>query len=84
MVKLNNEKRLDKSKFLTFIFSLVPGAGHMYLGYLKTGIIIMATFILLSYIVGLTGISLFSIFLPVIWAYSFFEQSVRQPPSSDP
>ncbi len=70
---MNNEKRLDKSKFLTFIFSLVPGAGHMYLGYLKTGIIIMATFILLSYIVGLTGISLFSIFLPVIWAYSFFD-----------
>lgn len=62
-----------KSKFLTMIFSLIPGAGYMYHGYLKIGAIYMTVFMMISYLVGLTGIGIFTILLPPLWAYSFFD-----------
>ena len=36
--------RRKKSKFLTFIFSLLPGAGEMYMGFMKMGVSLMAEF----------------------------------------
>lgn len=61
-----------KSGFLTFIFSLIPGAGEMYMGFFKQGISIMCIFFGLiamsSYL--LMGPMMF--LLPVIWFYSFF------------
>ncbi len=36
-----------KNGFLTFIFSLLPGAGEMYMGFFKQGMSIMAIFFLL-------------------------------------
>jgi TM2 domain-containing membrane protein YozV len=33
-----------KSKFLAFCFGLIPGAGHMYLGLLTKGLLLMAVF----------------------------------------
>lgn len=60
-----------KNKLFTFFFSLIPGAGEMYLGFYKAGVSIMVMF-------G-GGIALFgSLFpplvylLPVFWFYSFF------------
>lgn len=61
-----------KSGFLTFIFSLVPGAGEMYMGFFKQGVSIMCIFFgmiaMSSYL--MMGPVLF--LLPVIWCYSFF------------
>lgn len=62
-----------RSKFLTFIFSLMPGAGHMYQGFLKTGTIYMAAFFFISFLAGFTRIGLLTILLPIIWFYSFFD-----------
>lgn len=40
-----NEKRhARKSKFLTFLLSFIPGAGHMYLGLINKGMSIMALY----------------------------------------
>ena len=60
-----------KGKFLTFCCSLIPGAGEMYLGFLKQGVSIMTIFFLLF---GL-GSVLFPpliVFCAVVWFYSFF------------
>lgn len=62
---------MKKSKFLTFICALVPGAGQMYLGLLHRGVSIMGVFFLA---VALTSLmSLLGLALPVIWAFAFFD-----------
>ena len=62
---------MKPNKFLTFLFALIPGAGHMYLGYLKRGISIM---LLLFFIILCS--SIFFIFfwiIPIIWFAAFFD-----------
>jgi len=65
-------KQQKKGKFFTFIFSLIPGAAEMYMGFMKQGVSLMAVFALS--IVGLAyGLEAF--FIPamvLIWFYSFF------------
>lgn len=60
-----------KNRLFTFIISLIPGAGEMYLGFYKAGASIMVLF--------WGGIAFFGSFfppliylLPVLWFYSFF------------
>lgn len=66
--------RRKKNGFLTFIFSLIPGAGEMYMGFMKQGVSLMTAFFGIIFLYS----SLFYTFeilvaiLPVIWAYSFF------------
>lgn len=60
-----------KGKFLTFCCSLFPGAGEMYLGFLKQGISIMCLFFLL-FSVGSILFPPSVTFCAVIWFYSFF------------
>lgn len=62
-----------KSKFLTFCFSLMPGAGHMYLGFMKQGCSIMLLFFGICASGFLFRTSLLLLFTPVIWFYSFFD-----------
>ncbi len=60
-----------KNRLFTFFFSLIPGAGEMYLGFYKSGASIMLLFGLGLALFG----SLFPPFLyllPVLWFYSFF------------
>ena len=65
-------KRQKKNKFFTFIFSLIPGAAQMYMGFMKQGLSLMA--LMAVSIVGVTyGLEFF--FVPVmalVWFYSFF------------
>ena len=61
-----------KKGFLTFIFSLMPGAGEMYMGFMKRGVSVMCAF--LGWI-GICGVLQFGAgfyLAPVIWFYSFF------------
>ena len=60
-----------KNKFLTFCCSLIPGAGEMYLGFLKQGISIMTLFFLL-FAMGSILFTPVTVFCAVIWFYSFF------------
>ena len=61
-----------KSGFLTFCFSLIPGAGEMYMGFMKLGISIMAVFWLLIFLAAFFGMGPLLFILPILWCYSFF------------
>ncbi len=64
---------MNKSKFLTVIFSFLPGVGHFYLGWMERGLQFLITFFLCIYLLDLTGLSLFGLLLPIIWFYSLFD-----------
>lgn len=61
-----------KSRFWSFIWSLVPGAGEMYLGFMKMGVSLMLGFMLLIAIAVLTNIGALAVFPLAMWFYSFF------------
>ena len=62
----------QKHGFWVFIFSLIPGAGEMYMGFKKQGISIMLLFWGAIALASITGLGWLAMFLPVIWFYSFF------------
>ncbi len=62
-----------KSKFLTFIFTLVPGAGHLYLGLQRQGLQLLTLFTLCIFLSGWLNTGLLAVFIPIIWFYSFFD-----------
>lgn len=60
-----------KNKFLTFICSLLPGAGEMYMGFMKMGISLMVCFFLALMLADI--MSEFMVFIAaIVWFYSFF------------
>lgn len=61
-----------KNGFLTFCFSLVPGAGEMYMGFMKQGLSIMAVFWGVIFIAAYLYIGQAVFILPILWCYSFF------------
>ena len=61
-----------KSRFWLFIWSLVPGAGHMYLGFMKMGISLMLGFMILIAVADLTNLGVLAIFPVAMYIYSFF------------
>ena len=61
-----------KRGFWTFIFSLIPGAGEMYLGFMKRGVSTMLVFLGWLTFCGMSGFNVGVILAPVIWFYSFF------------
>lgn len=62
----------QKNKFWLFVFSLWPGAGHMYMGLMKMGLSFMSGFMLALIAVSFTGLGLFVVSAVVIYIYSFF------------
>ena len=66
-------ERQKKNKLFTFIFSLLPGAAEMYMGFMKTGFSMMIIFMCSFIIPSILRINeLFMFFSGVIWFYSFF------------
>ena len=61
-----------KSRFWLVIWSLMPGAGEMYLGFMKMGLSLMLGFMGLIAITAITNIGALSIFPVTMWFYSFF------------
>lgn len=68
-----------KNKFLTLIFACLPGAGHMYLGFMKLGLSFMILFfgvfglaILADSIIYFLSVPILMI-APIIWFYAFFD-----------
>ena len=65
-------KQQKKNKFLTFIFSFIPGAAEMYMGFMKQGLSLMAL-CAVSIVGNVYGMEFF--FIPaliLVWFYSFF------------
>lgn len=65
--------RRKKNGFFTFIWSFMPGAAEMYMGFMKCGISLMVLFLggfMLSSLIRIGDVMLF---LPIlVWFYSFF------------
>ncbi|WP_125153558.1 hypothetical protein [Clostridium rectalis] len=64
---------MQNKKFWAYLFSLMPGAGHMYLGLQKKGLQIMLSFVFLITICDWVHIPLIGMLIPVIWFYSIFD-----------
>jgi len=65
--------RKQKNKFWNFIFSCLPGAGHMYLGFMKLGVSLMLLFFGIIGFAGWMNFDMLLFLLPVLWFYSFFD-----------
>ncbi|MDD3889483.1 MAG: hypothetical protein PHR65_06140 [Syntrophomonadaceae bacterium] len=74
---------LNNRKVLTVVFSIVPGAGHMYLGLLNEGIQLMALFFFTAFLMGWLNLSILVFILPVIWFYSMFDAYHRVETGND-
>lgn len=64
---------MKKSRFLSFVFGMMPGAGQMYLGYLKRGVSLMGLFGLITAVSSMFYLGVLTFLLPVIWFYAFFD-----------
>lgn len=64
---------MEKNKLLKFLFSLVPGAGYMYLNMMAKGVIFMTGFAALSLVSMGFWFNGLVVFLPVLWCYTFFD-----------
>ncbi|WNF38619.1 hypothetical protein RJD24_09450 [Bacillaceae bacterium IKA-2] len=62
-----------KSKTIATLLSIFPGAGHLYLGYQRRGVQLMAAFLLSLYILDVLRLGIFLFLIPIIWFYSFFD-----------
>lgn len=69
--------KMQKNKFWNFVLSCIPGAGHMYQGFMKMGVSIMAVFFGLIAVTAWLNIEFLIFILPVIWFYSFFDSMNR-------
>lgn len=63
----------QKNKIFTFCWSLIPGAAHMYMGFMKMGISLMGIFFATIFLGALFHLDLILVFLPIVWFYSFFD-----------
>lgn len=66
---MNNQK----SKVWGFLFSLLPGAGHMYLGLMRQGVSFMTLFFGIIALAGFLNIPFVAFIIPIVWFYSFFD-----------
>ncbi len=64
---------MKKNSFLTFCFAFIPGAGQMYLGFIKRGVSFMAAFFLMIAISGNFRINAVMWLLPIIFFVAFFD-----------
>lgn len=64
--------RRQRKGFLTWIASLIPGAGELYMGFEKQGVSLMLLFWGSVALISMLGMGWPVFLLPVIWFYSFF------------
>jgi hypothetical protein len=69
----NRREDGKKSKSLATMLSIFPGAGHLYLGYQRRGVQLMAAFLFSIYIMDVMRLGIFLFLVPIIWFYSFFD-----------
>jgi len=71
---------MKKNRLLTFLLALIPGCGHMYLGYMKKGLQFMLMFVAAAYLAYLMDTIffdwitiLFLVLLTPVWFYQMFD-----------
>lgn len=65
--------RKQKNKFWNFVFSCMPGAGHMYLGFMRQGVSLMLLFFGIIGLAAWLNFDILLYLLPILWFYSFFD-----------
>lgn len=65
-------KTKKKSRFLTFCFSLMPGAAEMYMGFMKMGLSLMLLFVMIIMLATWLVQGVMAALAVVVWFYSFF------------
>lgn len=66
-------KQKRRSRFFTFIFSFLPGAAEMYMGFMKNGLSLMLLFFLsFAPMVFFRGLDFLMVFGVILWFYGFF------------
>ncbi|MDE7246314.1 MAG: hypothetical protein K2N43_00330 [Lachnospiraceae bacterium] len=61
-----------KNRFWLFVCSLFPGAGHMYIGFMKMGLSLMLGFMLSIAVIAVTQIDVLAVISITIYVYAFF------------
>lgn len=69
----SEETKSSNKKTIALALSMIPGAGHMYLGYQQKGLVLMGGFFFTIFFMGWLNLSLLVFILPLIWFYSFFD-----------
>jgi len=64
---------LNNRKIIAITLSMIPGAGHMYLGLIKQGAQLMTAFFLVTFVTDWLHLNLLMFLLPVLWFYSLFD-----------
>ncbi len=64
---------MRKNKFFTFVFSLIPGVGHLYLGLFNQGVELMLLFASAIAIETMLQIEVIIFVIPIIWFYAMFD-----------
>jgi hypothetical protein len=73
-----------KGSFLTFCFSLLPGAGQMYMGFMKRGLVLMSAFFLLIFLSAFLNTGALMLIMPILWFYAFFDtHNLRSMPDDE-
>lgn len=73
-----------KNSFLAFLFSLLPGAGEMYMGFMKRGSSTMGLFFLCFSFSAWLNIGPLLYLAPILWFYSFFTvHNIRSLPEDE-
>lgn len=70
---VDQEQSGSNRKLITVALSVVPGAGHMYLGLQKQGLQLMSIFFFTAFLMGWLHLSLLLFILPVLWFYGIFD-----------
>lgn len=63
----------QKNKFLTFLLALIPGAAHMYIGFMRKGLSLMGVTCALAILATSLNYAEIAFAFPLIWFYSFFD-----------
>lgn len=61
-----------KNGFFRFLWSFIPGAGEMYMGFMKQGVTLMAVFAGIIAVAIAMNMVFFFFPLPIIWFILFF------------
>lgn len=65
--------KMKRNSFFAFCFSCIPGAGQMYMGFMKHGISIMGIMTLIIAAMVIFESPILGLGLPILWFYSFFD-----------
>ncbi len=72
-VQTDNKLSDQNRKIIVCLLSVVPGAGHMFMGYQKLGLELMTLFFFSFFFIDWLRIGFFMFIIPVIWFYSMFD-----------